>query len=271
MAIGFSRASEVFRMLPSSTGTPASKLVDQPSIFDLVNLERLEDNLYRNKVVFERSALYGGQVAAQALFAAGGTVPADRLPHSLHGYFLGRGDAARPTVFQVECDRDGQSFSARRVVVLQNGEIIFTLSALFARPGEPPPRGDDLAPAARGPQDLPALDHPYRELLEVRPVAAPAGGDRAAGRFWVRCAVGRPASPLLRACVLTYMSDLTPGLLAAPERAGRAQERLDHAVWFHPHPWPDGWVLLDLRSRMAGEERGWYTGALYAADSGRLT
>src|SRR4051794_29695394 len=82
--------------------------------------------------------LYGGQVAAQALKAAGGTVPPDRLPHSLYGYFLRSGDAARPTIFRVERDRDGGSFSARRVVALQGGEVVFSMSASFQGPGEGP-------------------------------------------------------------------------------------------------------------------------------------
>jgi acyl-CoA thioesterase len=41
-----------------------------------------------------------------------------RVSHSPHGYFLRRGDAARPTIFRVDRDRDGRSFSARRVVAV---------------------------------------------------------------------------------------------------------------------------------------------------------
>ena len=108
----------------------------QPPILDLLNLEYIEQNLYRSCVVFDgqRPRLYGGQVAAQALYAAGQTVPAGRLPHSLHGYFLRQGSTLRPTVFEVERDRDGYSFSARRVVAIQNGEVIFNMAASFAEP-----------------------------------------------------------------------------------------------------------------------------------------
>ena len=82
---------------------------------DVLDLEEIDRDLYRASFVFpDRWALYGGQVAAQALRAAGLSVEPDRLPHSLHGYFLRRGDATRPTVFQVFRDRDGRSFSARR-------------------------------------------------------------------------------------------------------------------------------------------------------------
>jgi acyl-CoA thioesterase-2 len=120
-------------------GRSPSPSSGQPSILGLLDLEQVEENRYRSSVVMERpGALYGGQVAAQALYAAGSTVPAGRLPHSLHGYFLRSGSAAKPTVFQVYRDRDGGSFSARRVVALQEGEVIFNLSASFAGPGPAP-------------------------------------------------------------------------------------------------------------------------------------
>jgi acyl-CoA thioesterase II len=122
-----------------------------PSILDLLDLEYIEENLYRAcGVSGEPRRLYGGQVAAQALYAAGRTVPAERLPHSLHGYFLRQGSAVRPTVFQVERDRDGHSFSARRVVAIQEGEVIFNMSASFAAP---PGR---RRPRRRGSRALPA-------------------------------------------------------------------------------------------------------------------
>src|ERR1700722_15798984 len=118
---------------------------DRPSILDLLDLEFIEENLYRSCVIVEgpRARLFGGQVAAQALYVAGKTVPAGRRPHSLHGYFLRAGSPLRPTLFQVERDRDGHSFSARRVVAIQNGEVIFNMAASFTAPGS----GPDLAPA----------------------------------------------------------------------------------------------------------------------------
>jgi acyl-CoA thioesterase II len=107
-----------------------------PSLLDLLDLEHIEENLYRCCAVSSDAAyrLYGGQVAAQALLAAGRTVPDGRLPHSLHGYFLRQGSPVRPTTFQVDRDRDGYSFSARRVVAIQDGGVIFNMSASFAVP-----------------------------------------------------------------------------------------------------------------------------------------
>src|SRR5690606_13550442 len=122
------------RAHPSSTVSlmPTFSPVAAPTVLDLLTLEKLEEDLYRGTTVFEEPfALYGGQVAAQALAAAGDTVDPERLPHSLHGYYLRSGDAARPTVFRVYRDRDGRSFSARRVVAIQNGKVIFNMSASF--------------------------------------------------------------------------------------------------------------------------------------------
>jgi acyl-CoA thioesterase-2 len=117
------------------TGEPS----DEPTMLDVLRLEEIDRDLYRSTLVTPgRSPLYGGQVAAQALLAAGGTVDPDRAPHSLHGYFLRGGNAARPTVFRVDRDRDGRAFSARRVVALQDGNVIFSMSASFQTPVETP-------------------------------------------------------------------------------------------------------------------------------------
>src|SRR5580658_9780357 len=136
----------------------------QPPILDLLNLEYIEQNLYRSSVLADaqRPRLYGGQVAAQALYAAGLTVPGGRLPHSLHGYFLREGSPLRPTVFQVERDRDGHSFSARRVVAIQNGEVIFNMAASFSAPRTGADLDADPVPDTPAPETLPlwtAHDH----------------------------------------------------------------------------------------------------------------
>src|SRR6201996_2959224 len=136
---------------PGLIGRPP--VVGEPSILDLLDLERIEVDLCRSCVVVERLwALYGGQVAAQALHAAGRTVPAGRLPHSLHGYFLRSGSATRPTVFEVYRDRDGGSFSARRVVAIQDGAVIFSLSASFAGPRNGAERDASVMPPVPAPE-----------------------------------------------------------------------------------------------------------------------
>ena len=130
--------------------------IDSGSILDLLDLEEIDRDLYRSTMTFpEPYPLYGGQVAAQALLAAGLTVPDGRLPHSLHGYFLRSGDSARPTIFHVDRDRDGRSFSARRVVAVQGGEVLFNMSCSFQTDDNGPDVQFHPAPEAGEPGGLP--------------------------------------------------------------------------------------------------------------------
>ena len=238
-----------------------------PSILDLLDLEYIEENLYRGRAVFdEQRRLYGGQVAAQALYAAGRTVPAERLPHSLHGYFLRQGSAMRPTVFQVDRDRDGHSFSARRVVALQEGEVIFNMSASFAAPRGGADR-DAATPELPAPDPLPRWNLVRHASFEVRTADT---GRRLPVRFWLRSLVELPADPLLHAAVLAYASDLSTGLVALEDDEAEAGPSLDHAVWFHRPARMDGWTWHELEPHAVSGGRGWYTGAIYAADGSRI-
>jgi acyl-CoA thioesterase-2 len=249
------------------TGQPSAA---EPSLPDLLDLERVEDNLYRSCVVFESPfPLYGGQVAAQALYAAGSTVPPGRLPHSLHGYFLRGGSTTRPTVFQVERDRDGRSFSARRVVAIQRGEVIFNMSASFAEPRAGIEQDVDPAPEAPAAEVLPGAGTPYHLSLETRPAGEEHPDGRAPTRFWMRCTAGLPDDPLVHACVLTYMSDASTGLVPVETEGAETGASLDHAVWFHRPARMDDWVLVDLVPHTVAGGRGWYTGAVHRADGAR--
>ena len=101
-------------------------------LLDLLDLEQIELDIFRGRSPEERiQRVFGGQVAAQALVAAGRTVPAERHVHSLHAYFIRPGDPAVPIVYNVERVRDGRSFTTRRVVAVQHGKAIFTMSASF--------------------------------------------------------------------------------------------------------------------------------------------
>src|SRR5438067_6639496 len=105
-----------------------------PALSDLIrqlDLERLEVNLFRGQSSDHGGkSVFGGQVIGQALVAATRTVE-DRLPHSLHGYFLLPGDMAAPIVYEVDRIRDGRSFSARRVQAIQHGRPILSMIASF--------------------------------------------------------------------------------------------------------------------------------------------
>src|SRR6202042_983688 len=157
------------------------------------------ENLYRSCVLVERPwPLYGGQVAAQALYAAGGPVPDGRLPHSLHGYFLRSGSAATPTVFQVYRDRDGRSFSARRVVAIQNGEVIFNMATSFAESRPGPDLDAEPAPEAPAPETVPVWPrHSHNASFELRSGQTEQDGHRFPSKFWIRCTDDLADDPLL--------------------------------------------------------------------------
>ena len=113
---------------------PNDGSVEARGLADLLDLEMLDRDLFRGqneRGAGARMSLYGGQVAAQALRAAGATVAPERLPHSLHGYFLRPGRVDRPVLLHVDRDRDGGSFSARHVRAVQDGEVIFSMVASF--------------------------------------------------------------------------------------------------------------------------------------------
>jgi acyl-CoA thioesterase II len=120
------------------------------------------------------------------------------------------------------------------------------------------------------PDAMPAVDHPYHVSMQTRPASADQLGLRVPTRFWCRSAVALPDDDLVHACVLTYMSDLSSGLI--PLEAGDTETgpSLDHAVWFHRRPRLDDWILIDLVAQTVAGGRGWYTGAFYSADGARL-
>jgi acyl-CoA thioesterase II len=245
----------------------------QPPILDLLDLEYIEQNLYRSNVVFEsqRPRLFGGQVAAQALYAAGQTVPAGRRPHSLHGYFLREGSTIRPTVFQVERDRDGRSFSARRVVAIQNGEVIFNMATSFAEPRTGVDREAEPAPEVAAAQTLPVWTrHRHHQSFEFRTGQAEQDIPRMPSEFWIRCTADLTDDPLLNAAVLTYTSDISSGLAGFETDDLRSGPSLDHAVWFHRPARMNEWNWQARIPQTAAGGRGLYTGVVYSESGERV-
>ncbi|WP_030563419.1 acyl-CoA thioesterase [Streptomyces aureocirculatus] len=269
------------------------------SLLDLLDLERVEEDIFRGR---SRSALvprvFGGQVAAQALVAAGRTVPEERPAHSLHAYFLRPGDPGAPIVYTVDRIRDGRSFTTRRVVAVQHGQPIFHLSASFQTYEEGLDHQDRM-PSAPDPETLPTAaealprDLPpdvARRLIESRaavdlryadaPPWATAGRPREPhSQVWFRTngKLGdADAGSLLHVCLATYVSDMTllDSVLLAHGRGGWAVgdvvgASLDHAMWFHRPFRADEWLLYDQESPTAGGGRGLGQGRIWTRD-GRL-
>jgi acyl-CoA thioesterase-2 len=268
-------------------------------VLDLLDLEQIELDIFRGRSPEERiQRVFGGQVAAQALVAAGRTVPADRAVHSLHAYFIRPGDPAVPIVYNVERVRDGRSFTTRRVVAIQHGKAIFTMSASFHIAEEGVQHQSAIMPDVPDPETLP-LDQdrmrdlvghiePWRELLSkprpvdvrhVTPLTLEAVGDPtlrgAETQVWFRYDADLPDDPLLHVVLAAYASDYTlvdTVLLAHGLAWGAtnvAGASLDHAMWFHRPLKVDDWVLYAQESPWSGNARGLARGQMFTP-SGEL-
>jgi acyl-CoA thioesterase-2 len=245
-----------------------------PDLVALLDLEVLDRDLFRGqneRGARERFSLYGGQVAAQALRAAGATVPVERLPHSLHGYFLRPGRTDLPVIFHVDRDRDGGSFSARHVRAVQDGEVIFSMLASFHE-REDAATFDGVATRGGSAADaLPARPSPLLvDVREITPTRITDGQVRHSDRLWLRAVSELGDDPLVHACALTYISDLGSGFgqVDVPDLPAGGPS-IDHSVWFHEPIRADQWILLELWPTKAGSSRGLYGGSLRAED-GRL-
>jgi acyl-CoA thioesterase-2 len=251
----------------------------------LLDLERLEDDLFRSAtdhVEGGRDRVFGGQVAAQALVAAGRTVTQGAV-HSLHSYFLRPGDLAVPIVFAVDRIRNGRSFTTRRVVAVQHGEAIFNLQCSFhvdepgpehGLPAPAVPAPDEIADAAAsspgaGNRRAPAGLLGTVELRYVTEVPWQRNAPGTAQRVWLRAAEALPDDALLHAAAITFASDfslldaaLQPhGLSTSTD--GFTGASLDHCMWFHRPARADEWLLYDQHSPSATHARGLAIGSLY--------
>ncbi len=275
--------------------TPAQGRAAVAGLITLLDLERLEDNLFRG-ISPENSTprVFGGQVAAQALTAAGRTVPSDRQVHSLHAYFLRPGDPTVPIVFDVDRTRDGRSFTTRRVLAIQHGQTIFAMSSSF-QVDQPGVDHADVMPEVPAPSTLPtfaarvaAASAPFAALsriprpFDVRYVNDPpwySGAEpKAAARnqVWFRSFTELPDDQLLHVCMLAYLSDLTllDSILATHGLGGSWSTlklaSLDHAMWFHRPIRVDDWVLYDTYSPSASGSRGLAMGHFFSAGGAML-
>lgn len=259
-------------------------------LVELLALERIEADLFRGQSQdLGWGAIFGGQVIGQSLSAAAQTVPKERRVHSMNAYFLLRGDASKPVVYDVDRIRDGSSFTTRRVVAIQGGRAIFNLAASF-HVEEPGFEHQDPMPEAPPPESLPTeqerlAEHAAKlpEMLrqralaerpfETRPVRfddPTAPSVRPPRRMmWLRARGALPDDPALHAYLLAYASDfafvttallphgvtwMTPGMQVAS---------LDHAMWFHRPLRVDEWLLYDMESPSAHGARGLARGRIF--------
>lgn len=222
------------------------------------------------------NGLYGGQIVAQGLRAAAATVDDGFRVHSLHAYFVRRGDAAEPIRFEVDRLRNGRSFATRRVVARQAVGAILTMELSF----QVAEAGHDVQtaglPDVPGPDDL--VSDGWSEMFERR-VATPRNALEGKGIAWLKMAEVVGDDPVLQACALAYLSDDLPTdavVALHPERPradqGDAFEldfwsaSLDHAIWFHRPPVSDEWQLHDFSSHAYLSSRGLAVGHVLLQD-----
>ena len=224
---------------------------------------------------YDWGRIFGGQVIAQALWAAAATVPAERSVHSLHAYFILGGRPDEPVRYEVDRVRNGRSFMTRRVVARQSYGAILTLEASFHL-DEP---GPDIE-TVRAPSDLPGPDELPEQgwgwLLERREVPTSPGRGRAL--TWVRADESVGDDPARHVCALAFATDTgtVTAVRALHPEGGRGEwnnelfmgASLDHAVWFHRPVRADRWLLIDVNTDSLRGVRGLTIGRVFD-DGGR--
>jgi len=260
-------------------------------LLELLDLEQIETNIFRGMSPSDGwQRVYGGQVIGQALVAASRTVEDEaRSAHSLHGYFLRPGDTTIPILYSVDRIRDGRSFTTRRVVAVQQGEAIFSMSVSFQVlerglehqnpiPDVPPPedcidlqalRRQHSASTTQNILDQANQPQPIElkfveSFNEFNPNPAPP-----IQHVWVKTSGKMPKNYRLNQCLLAYASDLT--LLDTsyrPHGIGWRNDKfqvasLDHSMWFHKPFVTDEWMLYQQDSPFAGGARGFSRGTIF--------
>lgn len=262
----------------------------------LLKLEKIEENIFRGQSQdLGFGSVFGGQVLGQALSAAYQTVQSDRKAHSLHAYFLRMGDADKPIVYEVDCIRDGKSFTTRRVVAIQKGRAIFNMSASF-QIDEPGFDHQDDAPEVIGPEGIDSelelamavadkIPESIRDKIlckkpiEFRPVnpISPFHPEKRepVSYTWLKAIDKMPDDFRVHQYMLAYASDF--GLVATSlyphghsywEREMQVAS-LDHALWFHRDFRMDEWLLYVMKSPNAYKAKGLNNGKIYTKE-GRL-
>jgi acyl-CoA thioesterase II len=262
------------------------------TMLDVLDLERLEVNLFRGRSPQDRwQRVFGGQVIGQALVAASRTVEG-RPPHSMHAYFLVGGDPKVPIIYEVDRIRDGKSFTTRRVVAIQHGQAIFTLMVSFHNdeeglthqapmPQVPPP--EDLPSEAQIKATiLPTMPEAVRRYYESeRPIELrPVQYDRYLGKkyqdgkfnVWIRATGKLPDDPAIHQCVLAYASDMSLLDTALVPHGRSLFEKqfmgasLDHALYLHRPFRADDWLLYAQETPTMTGSRGFARGLIYTRD-----
>ncbi|NNE56938.1 MAG: acyl-CoA thioesterase II [Hellea sp.] len=270
---------------------------------DTLHVEQIDKYLFTGKSLsFGLKRVFGGQVLAQCLNAAYRSVDEDKVPHSLHGYFLRPGDFNRPIIYEVDPIRNGRSFSTRRIVARQNGEAIFNSSVSFHKIEDGPshqfdmpdniPMPEDVVPDARLVKELGKnLNAEARRKLgssylifsaDIIDLRSPFLGDLLEPQkqdpvhgFWFKVKPDVGDDAVMHMTLLSFISDkalMSTGIRPHGEGffTGKMMgASLDHAMWFHGNINVNEWNYYHLDSPRSGRARTFNRGSFYS-ENGRL-
>ncbi|GAB3281577.1 acyl-CoA thioesterase [Parahaliea aestuarii] len=266
-----------------------TELLDK--LISQLEIERIDRFLFLGRSPKFPPRVFGGQVLAQALYAASQTVDSERLVHSMHGYFLRPGDPSRQLVYEVDPIRDGGSFTTRRVVAKQNGVAIFN-TALSFQAEEDGLEHQSTAPEVIAPEELETDAEYWTRMAEERPGLVHDGmmmqpierrpvlrrdfdnpePTEPIQHYWFRVPADIGDNPVRHRMLLAYMSDfalLGTAMLPHPysgRTPGMQVASLDHAIWFHRQARVDDFLLYTMDSPAAGGGRGFSRGSFYTRD-----
>jgi acyl-CoA thioesterase-2 len=257
-------------------------------LLDLLDLEQIEVNMFRG----QNSApgfVFGGQVLGQALVAAARTVDTERLPHSLHSYFLRPGNGDIPILYDVDRIRDGRSFTTRRVVAIQKGRAIFNMSVSFQLREEGLEHQFDM-PNVLGPEGLAGDAERFADLARRKPEFKDFhGGNRwpfdnrrvefmlmddhstrpPYQHVWTRVEGDPGEDQVVHRALLAFASDMgfmSTATLPHGMHFGMQGASLDHSIWFHHDIRMDDWLLYQQESPSAAASRGFVRGSFYTRE-----
>lgn len=268
---------------------------DSRALIELIELSTIDSQTFLgHSISIGSEAVFGGQVMAQALNAAYRTVSEDRVCHSLHSYFILRGDLSKPITYKVQLVRDGRSFTTRYVTAEQDDEAIFVLAASFQIEEE----GFDFQeqmPDVPSPEELLSWEDIYDQSkdflpksmlhflsierpIHFKPTVLPNPFERKdlspVESIWFQFKEYPAATTLGHFHqMLSYVSDYNILMTALRPHASEAHfgnmqlASLDHAMWFHRKPVdPTDWFLYTTDVLSNSNARGLASGQIYCRE-----
>jgi acyl-CoA thioesterase-2 len=241
-------------------------------LLDLLTVEKVAPDTFTGSCgAGWRPRVFGGQLIAQAVIAAGRDAAEGRPLHSLHANFIEGGNAAIPIEYRVEFVRDGRSFSSRIVRAWQGSRLLLHVFASF-HADEQGVEHSVVGPDVPGPESLPGEPGGPLDVRAVTWLPTPAATVLSDQSLWLRVRDRLPDDPLVHTAAIAFMSDLTLGWAAWKAHGVHAvvpemfSTSLDHSMWFHRAVRADDWLLSIQQSRISAAARGFNSAEIYAAD-----